>query len=168
MKQCNKIVLSFLAIFLVVIFSTEIFAKNPKYGGEVVWGIAQEPVSLAPFGVLLGAAQIGKQLGYDSLVEYDQNFNIQPALATHWENPDDRTWIFHLRKGVKFHDGTNFSAPTPPADTRTYAEKRAHEYPPIGDQLDMLWHAIDDNATLKTRYADFHTAIKTVKDANPK
>ena len=66
------------------------------------------------------------------------------------------------------YDGTNFSAPTPPADTRTYAEKRAHEYPPIADQLDMLWHAIDDNATLKTRYADFHTAIKTVKDANPK
>ena len=66
------------------------------------------------------------------------------------------------------YDGTNFSAPTPPADTRTYAEKRADEYPPIGDQLDMLWHAIDDNSTLKTRYADFHTAIKTVKDANPK
>ena len=110
MIHSNKIVLSFLEIFLVVIFSTDIFAKNPKYGGEVVWGIAQEPVSLAPFGVLLGAAQIGKQLGYDSLVEYDQNFNIQPALATHWENPDDRTWIFHLRKGVKFHDGTNFSA----------------------------------------------------------
>ena len=47
-------------------------------------------------------------------------------------------------------------------------EQRRLAYPSIGDQLDMLWHAIDDNATLKTRYADFHTAIKTVKDANPK
>ena len=110
MRQYKKIILSFLAIFLVVIFSTEIFAKNPKYGGEVVWGIAAEPTSLAPFGILLGAAHIGKQLGYDSLVEYDRNSNIQPALATHWENPDERTWIFHLRKGVKFHDGSNFSA----------------------------------------------------------
>ena len=49
-----------------------------------------------------------------------------------------------------------------------YVRNRREEYPDIADQLDMLWHAIDDNATLKTRYADFHTAIKTVKDANPK
>ena len=53
-------------------------------------------------------------------------------------------------------------------DAKVYARTRAEAYPSIGDQLDMLWHAIDDNATLKTRYADFHTAIKTVKDANPK
>ena len=53
-------------------------------------------------------------------------------------------------------------------DAQAYARTRAAAYPSIGDQLDMLWHAIDDNATLKTRYADFHTAIKAVKDANPK
>lgn len=85
-------------------------AGVPQRGGEITWAITGDPVSLAPFGVLLGLAQEGKQLGYDSLVEYDRNLNIQPALATHWENPDDRTWIFHLRKGVKFHDGSDFSA----------------------------------------------------------
>ena len=53
-------------------------------------------------------------------------------------------------------------------DAAAYARARADAYPSIGDQLDMLWHAIDDNATLKTRYADFHTPIKAVKDANPK
>ena len=53
-------------------------------------------------------------------------------------------------------------------DAKAYARARASSYPSIGDQLDMLWHAIDDNSTLKTRYADFHTAIKAVKDANPK
>ena len=53
-------------------------------------------------------------------------------------------------------------------DAKAYARARASAYPSIGDQLDMLWHAIDDNSTLKTRYADFHTAIKAVKDANPK
>ena len=53
-------------------------------------------------------------------------------------------------------------------DAKAYARTREAAYPSIGDQLDMLWHAIDDNATLKTRYADFHTAIKAVKDANPK
>ena len=43
---------------------------------------------------------------------------------------------------------------------------RAQEYPDIGDQLDTLWHAIDENALDKT--SDFYTAIKAVKDANPK
>ena len=54
------------------------------------------------------------------------------------------------------------------ATANQYKLDRAAAYASIGDQLDMLWHAIDDNATLKTRYADFHTAIKAVKDANPK
>jgi hypothetical protein len=53
-------------------------------------------------------------------------------------------------------------------DAKAYARTRADAYPSVGDQLDMLWHAIEANATLKTRYADFHTAIKAVKDANPK
>ena len=42
------------------------------------------------------------------------------------------------------------------------------EYPAIREQLDMLWHAIDADADLKVKFADFYNAIKTVKDANPK
>ena len=53
-------------------------------------------------------------------------------------------------------------------DAKAYARTRADAYPSIGDQLDMLWHAIDADATLKSDYADFHTALKAVKDANPK
>jgi len=53
-------------------------------------------------------------------------------------------------------------------DYPNYAEKRRWAYPDISDQLDMLWHAVDGDDALKTTYADFHTAIKTVKDANPK
>jgi hypothetical protein len=53
-------------------------------------------------------------------------------------------------------------------DAKAYARTRETAYPSIGDQLDMLWHAVDADATLKTKYADFHTAIKTVKDATPK
>jgi hypothetical protein len=66
------------------------------------------------------------------------------------------------------YDGSSFAAQPAGTDTRTYDQKREAAYPTIGDQLDMLWHAIEANATLKTRYADFHTAIKAVKDANPK
>ena len=51
---------------------------------------------------------------------------------------------------------------------QAYARAREAAYPSIGDQLDMLWHAIDGDTTLKSNYADFHTALKAVKDANPK
>ena len=47
-------------------------------------------------------------------------------------------------------------------------ENRRSGYPPIGDQLDMLFHAIDEDETLKTQFAAFYTALKEVKDDNPK
>jgi len=39
-------------------------------------------------------------------------------------------------------------------------------YPSIGDQLDMLWHAIDEGKLDKT--SDFYKSLKTVKDNHPK
>ena len=58
-------------------------------------------------------------------------------------------------------------------DQMTDAEKevdkdRAFAYPSYTEQLDMLWHAIDADETLKVQFADFYNAIKTVKDSNPK
>ncbi len=41
-------------------------------------------------------------------------------------------------------------------------------YPPIGEQLDMLWHSIDQNPALKSQYFDFYEAIKAVKVKFPK
>jgi hypothetical protein len=41
-------------------------------------------------------------------------------------------------------------------------------YPAIGDQLDLLWHAIDADADLKVKFSAFYNSIKEVKDANPK
>lgn len=47
---------------------------------------------------------------YDTLVYADENNNIQPMLATSWEAVDDLTWVFHLRPGVLFHDGSPLDA----------------------------------------------------------
>ena len=49
-----------------------------------------------------------------------------------------------------------------------YVKLRLTEYPPIGDQLDMLWHSIDENAELKQKYFAFYEAIKAVKAKYPK
>ena len=41
-------------------------------------------------------------------------------------------------------------------------------YPPIGDQLDAIWHCIDADADLKVKFAGWYDGIKLVKDSNPK
>ena len=51
-------------------------------------------------------------------------------------------------------------------DAHAYIEKRQVEYPPMTDQLDMLWHAIDSGSLDKD--SDFYKSLKAVKDANPK
>jgi len=49
-----------------------------------------------------------------------------------------------------------------------YINQRKNAYPDIGDQLDMLWHSIDQDPQLKSKYFDFYEAIKAVKVKYPK
>ena len=51
-------------------------------------------------------------------------------------------------------------------DAKQYQRDRV--YPNIGDQLDMLWHSIDQNPKLKSEYFEFYEAIKAVKVKHPK
>ncbi len=53
-------------------------------------------------------------------------------------------------------------------ESNPYIAKRKSAYPAIGDQLDMLWHSIDQNPELKSKYFDFYEAIKAVKVKYPK
>ncbi len=47
---------------------------------------------------------------YDSLTRWDAALKLQPGLATSWKSLNDTTWEFTLRQGVKFHDGSPFTA----------------------------------------------------------
>ena len=52
--------------------------------------------------------------------------------------------------------------------TPAYVSQRKSAYSSIGDQLDMLWHSIDQNPKLKSEYFEFYEAIKAVKVKHPK
>ncbi len=49
-------------------------------------------------------------LVYEALIERDKKLALRPSLATSWEQTSPTTWRFKLRPGVKFHDGTPFTA----------------------------------------------------------
>lgn len=50
------------------------------------------------------------RLIYSRLVEVDENMQIHPGLAESWQQLDDKTMQFKLRKGIKFHNGDDFTA----------------------------------------------------------
>src|SRR5687768_12350301 len=47
---------------------------------------------------------------YEQLLDIDSNLAIVPQLAVAWKPIDSNTWEFELRQGVRFHDGTPFTA----------------------------------------------------------
>src|SRR5262249_26157860 len=47
---------------------------------------------------------------YDTLVRQDEHQHLLPGLAISWRAIGDTTWEFILRHGVKFHDGSEFTA----------------------------------------------------------
>lgn len=58
---------------------------------------------------LLPNARITQNV-YEGLVARDRDFRIVPSLAVAWSQPNAKTWRFKLRAGVRFHDGTPFTA----------------------------------------------------------
>lgn len=83
---------------------------KPKAGGKITWGLEQDPTNLLPFGAIATANMWGKEYMYESLVEWDKDLIVRPALAEKWSTPDEKTWIWNLRQGVKFHDGAEVTA----------------------------------------------------------
>ena len=56
---------------------------------------------------------VTNQLGamvYENLLQRDKKMQLVPSLALSYENPEPTKWIFHLREGVNFHDGSPFTA----------------------------------------------------------
>ncbi|HYL81843.1 MAG TPA: ABC transporter substrate-binding protein [Candidatus Acidoferrum sp.] len=86
-------------------------APNPVLAQTaLVDGFASEPRSADPFFYAEAPTNALNRNLYDGLTRFDADYKLQPALAEKWEAVDDQTWIFHLVKGVKFHDGTPLTA----------------------------------------------------------
>ena len=85
-------------------------AGQPVKGGTLVFASPIEPGSMDPRLQNDTAAFRINELVYNGLTTIDQNLEPQPDLAEKIEQPDPTTWVFTLRKGVKFHDGSELTA----------------------------------------------------------
>lgn len=78
--------------------------------GEIVAGLSERMLTLDPANhYSISATSVLRHI-YDPLVEVTNDSRFVPALAEAWTPLTNTSWRFTLRKGVKFHDGTPFTA----------------------------------------------------------
>nr|WP_247897237.1 ABC transporter substrate-binding protein [Azospirillum argentinense] len=82
----------------------------PARAATLTVGTSAEPSALDPHYHNLGPNTRARKHVFESLVSMDAKMRLQPELAESWRAIDETTWEFTLRKGVKFHDGTEFTA----------------------------------------------------------
>jgi peptide/nickel transport system substrate-binding protein len=106
-------------------------AARPGGPSEWVVGLAEEAASLDPgSGAAIAASSQAHLYIFDPLLTYEtQSFRQVPMLAESWTVTDDRIWEFKLRRGVKFHNGDDFTAADVKYSYDVYgAEKSARRY----------------------------------------
>jgi peptide/nickel transport system substrate-binding protein len=114
--------------------ATERSFATPKIrrGGRIIWGLESDPAHVAPFGAILTANQWAKEFAYDSLVEWDRNLNVRPALAEKFEIISKTEIRWTLKKGIKFHNGKEVTA----ADVKYSVEKMLN--PPLPGSISTV------------------------------
>src|SRR5689334_3522466 len=83
---------------------------GPKPGGMLRIGLAAEPANIDGH-IRTPGSDLTYWLAFDRLIDYDERAQPQPGLAESWDvAPDFKSVTFHLRKGVTFHSGREFTS----------------------------------------------------------
>ncbi len=93
-----------LALAVSLVFAGTAYAQTLKIG------LKSEPSSMDPHYHNLTPNNMMALYVFDRLILQDAKQNLKPGLAVSWKNVDDLTWEFKLRSGVKWHDGSDFTA----------------------------------------------------------
>lgn len=85
-------------------------ASPPTPRDVITLAVLSSPNSFDPRVGTDEVSQKVYQLVYDNLLTLDDRLRVAPGLATDWQQPDPLTYILHLRRGVRFHDGHALTA----------------------------------------------------------
>src|SRR5712691_2187021 len=87
-----------------------LFSANPAYAVTLRWAAQNDIVGLDPHSQNHATTLSILQYTYEGLVRYTRDYKVQPALAVSWKELSPTHWRFNLRKNVKCHDGSPFTA----------------------------------------------------------
>lgn len=83
---------------------------SPASAAELKIALSTEPTSIDPHYHNLSPNNALATHIFGALIEQDETQQLKPGLALSWKPVNDTTWEFKLRQGVKFHDGSPFTA----------------------------------------------------------
>lgn len=138
--------------------ATEKNEESNNVRDTLMVGVAADPSSLDPHIGISSASLNAMNPVFETLTRYDENGEIIPLLAESWEQLDDLSWKFNLRKGVKFHNGEEMKA----SDV-VFSFKRATS--PLGARVSYIMNAFDPNGL--EIVDDYTVIIRTYKPFSP-
>lgn len=92
-------------VFCILLLSCARQPDSNSHPKTLVMIIESSPTNLDPRVGLDAQSERIDDLIFDNLLSRDEHLNVKPGLAERWETPDPKTYIFHLRPGIKFSDG---------------------------------------------------------------
>ena len=122
-----------IAICLVLLSSIMVGCIEKETQKPATTGQVEQVLTQGSYRDFKAAAE-GRRLVFETLLKVDENGNPMPNLAESWEvSPDGKIYTFHLKRGVKFHDGTQFNAETAKFSIEWSAKKK-----PFGRYIDHI------------------------------
>ena len=146
--QAMKRLIAFFSILTCAAWSAA-----PVVAADLVIGLSADVTSMDPH--VLNAAPnnaVADQI-YGTLVQTDARQRQMPGLAESWRAIDETTWEFRLRKGVKFHDGADFTA-----DDVAFTLDRPPTLKSAGAQFSVFTRAVREKIIVDPHTIRFKTA----------
>jgi len=125
---------------------TKVPSTEPVYGGDFRAAQGSVPATLDTMSTSSGATSGVTNMVMETLVAFGENFDVIPMLAESWELSDgDTTYTFHLREGIKFHDGSDMTAEDVVASITRFLDVTAR-----GSVFEVMesYEAIDDHTVV--------------------
>lgn len=126
--------------------------ENEKTG-DITVGMLSDVVSLDLHGSNDAHSSQVRANIYENLLNQDVNMELQPGLATEFEQVDEKTWNFKLREGTTFHNGEDFTADDVVA---TFDRVRDES---LGSPVLFLYEMINDIEVVNDYEINIHTSI---------
>lgn len=120
-------------------------------GHTFTFAISEEIDTLNPLSSWMAVSYEMLLLIYDPLLRYDENLEKVPCLAETWEVSDDQlTWTFHLKEGVKWHDGEPFTSADVKFSYDLFTEQEAYMFATYNEGIVDISCPDDYTVVMKT------------------